>query len=100
MCTINAQSLFLKATRDRESGKVKAYAQVGQESCIIKLLDKYLAKLPPGSPSFYMQPAEKCPVTGSGSWYTKQRVGISNLKKIITVAQLNAQITHCMQHRH
>ena len=70
--------------KDYESGKVsRAYAQIGQECCIVKLLDKYLAKLPPGSPSFYMRPVDKRPVTKSGSWYTKQRVGVNNLKKIL-----------------
>ena len=40
--------------KDRESGKVsRAYAQVDQECCIVKILDKYLAKLSPDSPGFY-----------------------------------------------
>jgi len=33
--------------KDHKSGRVsQAYAQIGQESCIVKLFDKYLAKLP------------------------------------------------------
>ena len=38
---------------------VKAYAQIGSERCIVKLLDVYLAKLKPDSPFFYMRHLEK-----------------------------------------
>ena len=49
----------------------------------MKLLDSYLAKLPPESPHFYMRPLEKPPVSTSKPWYTKQRVGVNKLKEML-----------------
>lgn len=65
-------------------GKVsRAYAQVDVEHCVVKLLDSYLAKLPPKSPHFYMRALEKPPVSTSKPWYVKQRVGVNKLKEML-----------------
>ena len=79
--------------RYKDSAKnkvVKAYAQIGSERCIVKLLDTYLAKLKPESPFFYMRPLEKVPHQHDKSWYTSQRVGINTLKGIIPKLSLEA----------
>jgi len=61
---------------------VRAFAQVGSDHCIVKLLDFYLWKLKPQSLFFYMRPLEQIPDDGK-PWYTGQRVGINTLKTII-----------------
>ena len=38
--------------------EVKVYALVGNPRCLVKLLDQYLERLPPGAPFLYMQPLE------------------------------------------
>ena len=60
---------------------VRAFAQVGSDHYIVKLLDFYLSKLKPQSPFFYMRPLEQIPDDGK-PWYTGQRVGINTLKTI------------------
>ena len=62
---------------------VRAYAQIGSERCIVKMLDFYLARLKPDSSFFYMRPLEKIPEEHGKSWYTSQRVGINTLKSSI-----------------
>ena len=64
-----------------KSGRV--YALVESERCVVKLLDTYLAKLPPNSAFFYMRPLESIPHDDSKSWYTNQRVGVNKLKTIL-----------------
>ena len=54
---------------------IRAYAQIGNEHCIVKLLDAHLAKLKPDSSFFYMHPLEKVPEQHGKSWYTSQQVG-------------------------
>ena len=62
---------------------VKAYALPGNERCIVRLLDTYLAMLPPDCAHFYMRPLEKFPSESKQCVMTKQRVGLNVLKGIL-----------------
>ena len=60
LCIINTQSLSprivsigLKDTNSTNKS-VRAYAQPASIQCIVKLLDTYMALLPPGYPVFYL----------------------------------------------
>ena len=68
----------------------RAYAQVDSQHCVVKLLDNYLAKLPPGSSHFYMRPLDSVPANNSKPWYTKQRVGINKLKEVLPALSMEA----------
>ena len=57
---------------------VRAYAKPESERCIVRLLDMYLSKLPTSPPAFYLRP-----LSASGPWYGKSRVGVNTLKKFI-----------------
>ena len=61
----------------------RAYAQVDSERCLVKLLDKYLTKLPSNSAYFYMRPLETVPDDESKCWYVNQRVGQNKLKEML-----------------
>ena len=63
---------------------VKAYARPGSERCVVKLLDRYLPLLPVGSTYFYLRPCKCFPSDVSQLAYCRQRVGINQLKKIIS----------------
>ena len=63
---------------------VRAYALPGNKHCIIRLLDTYLAMLPPDCTYFYMRPLEKFPSGSKKCAVTKQRVGINVLKRILS----------------
>ena len=66
--------------------EVKVYALPGNFRCMVRLLDKYLQKLPPDAEYVYMRPMDKIPLANSptNSWYTKQRVGYNTLKGFIS----------------
>ena len=77
----NNQHRFKDVNMQNKTGRV--YAQVDSERCLVKLLDKYLLKLPEGALHFYMRPLDKIPQEESKPWFTKQRVGQNNLKEIL-----------------
>lgn len=49
----------------------------------MKLLDLYCSKLPLSSKYFYMRPLAKVPADNGKAWYTRQRVEINKLKKLL-----------------
>jgi hypothetical protein len=57
---------------------VRAYALPGNERCIVRLLDTYLAMLPPDCAYLYMRPLEKFPSRSKKRAVTK-RVGIKGV---------------------
>ena len=59
---------------------MKVYAIPGSSRCLVKLLDKYLEKLPLDAQYVYMRPLDKIPTIPTKPWYTKQRVGYNTLK--------------------
>ena len=63
--------------------EVKVYAIPGSSRCLVKLLDKYLEKLPLDAQYVYMRPLDKIPTSPKKPWYTKQRVGYNTLKGFI-----------------
>ena len=65
--------------------ELKVYALPDNFRCMVRLLDKYLQKLPPDAEYVYMRPMDKIPMANSptNSWYTKQRVGYNTLKGFI-----------------
>ena len=63
---------------------VRAYALPGNERCTVRLLDTYLAMLPPDCANFYMRPLEKSRSGSKKCAVTKQRVGINVLKSILS----------------
>ena len=63
---------------------VRAYALPGNKRCIIRLLDTYLAMLPPDCAYFYMRPLEKFLSGSKKCAVTKQHVGINVLKSILS----------------
>lgn len=48
-----------------------------------KILDFYLAKLPPEPKAFYLRPREKCPLEDEAAWYINVPVGINTLQSIL-----------------
>ena len=44
---------------DLRNKQVHAYALPGDPRCLVKLLDTYISKLPPGAKYFYMRPLMK-----------------------------------------
>ena len=54
------------------------YATPGSDRCVVLLLDLYLSKLPPSPPALYLRP-----LSTSGPWYGKTRVGVNTLKNFI-----------------
>ena len=89
MYFIHTPSWFLKTTNtglkdiDLRNKQVHAYALPGDPRCLVKLLDTYISRLPPGAKYFYMRPLINVPSDPSKSWYTKQRVGINTIKGMI-----------------
>ena len=78
---------------------VRAYAVPGSERCLVKLLDFYLALLPPTSPYFYMQGLEIFPTDLSKSAFKKQRVGVNTLKNMLPDLSRKSGIgVHYMNH--
>ena len=61
--------------------EVKVYAIPGSSRCMVRLLDKYLERLPPDAEYMYMRPLDKTNL--KQTWYTKQRVGYNTLKGFI-----------------
>ena len=61
----------------------RVYAQVDSERCLVRLLDKYLLKLPENVLHLYVRPLDKVPDEESKPWYTKQRVGQNKLKEML-----------------
>ena len=57
---------------------VSAFAQPGNERCIVKLLDAYLTLLPSDASQFYLRALD-----GSKKPFSKQRVGINTLKNVL-----------------
>lgn len=80
---------------------VKAYAQPGLEWCIVKLLDLYLPLLPVGSTHFYLRRSKSFPSDSSQPAFNRQRVGINQLKKIVTTissaAGVSGYTNHCLR---
>ena len=62
---------------------MKAYAIPGSSRCIVKLLDKYLDKLPLDAQYVYMWPLDKITNSPTIPWYTKQRMGYNTLEGFI-----------------
>ena len=62
---------------------VRAYAQPGSNRCIVKLLDTYMALLPPGSPVFYLRALNEFPSEPNKSCFVNQRVGVNWLRNIL-----------------
>ena len=60
--------------------EVKVDALPDSCRCMIRLLDKYLQKLPPDAEYMYMRPLDKVPNNPTNPWYTKQRVGYNTFK--------------------
>ena len=56
---------------------VRAYAQPGSDRCVVKLLDTYMALLPPSSPYFYPRALNEFPRDPSKSCFVNQRVGVN-----------------------
>ena len=46
-------------------------------ACVLKLLDTYIARLPPNSPVFYLRALNEFPSDPSKSCFVNQRVGIN-----------------------
>ena len=78
--TISTNSKILANAGSKE---VKVYALPDSPRCLVKLLDKYLEKLPPGAQYIYMRPLDKIPTDPTKPWYTKQRVGYNMLKGFV-----------------
>lgn len=64
---------------------VCAYAQPGSNRCVVKLLDTYLALLPPGSSVFYLRALNEFPTDPSKSCFVNQRVGVNVLRNILSL---------------
>ena len=62
----------------------RAYALPGNVRCIVRLLDTYLALLPPNCPYFYMRVLDKFPTEPNKCAVTKQRVGVNMLKSMLS----------------
>ena len=80
---------------------VNVYAQPGSERCLVKLLDLYLSLLPVGSSFFYLRPCKQFPTDSSQPAYTRQRVGVNQLKKIMSTVSCAAGVSgytnHCLR---
>ena len=77
---------------------VRAYALPGNDRCLVKLLDMYLPLLPSGSQYVYMRPLKAFP-TDSEPGYSKQRVGVNQLKKFLpTIASKADSELHFTNH--
>ena len=63
--------------------EVKVHAIPGCFRCLVKLLDKYLEKLPLDAQYVYMRPLDKIQTSPTKPWYTKQRVGYNTIKGFI-----------------
>ena len=63
--------------------EVKVYAIPGSSRYIVKLLDKYLEKLPMDAQYAYLRPLDKILNSPTKLWYTKQRMGYNALKRFI-----------------
>jgi len=86
----NNQHRFKEAT---SASKVcRAYAIVGSDRCIVKLMDEYLPRLPPMSPFIYCRPLERIP-DDTLTWYANQRVGVNTLKSIVPSLSKQSQCT-------
>ena len=53
---------------------VRSYARPGSDRCLVRLLDRYIRLLPPGSDYFYMRPCGSFPIDPSKPAYCRQRV--------------------------
>ena len=58
---------------------VSAYAQPGSKRCPVKILDKYLSKLPSGAVPFYMQPLVSVPADPKKPWFKNVPVCVNPL---------------------
>lgn len=80
---------------------VKAFAQPQSKRCPVKILDKYIAKLPPGCKTFYMQPLASCPVDPEKPWFKNVPVGVNPLRnmmpKISELAGLSRYTNHSLR---
>ena len=77
----NNQHRFKDTNTSNKEAKV--YAIPGSSRCIVKLLDKYLEKLPLDVQYMYMRPLDEISNSPTKPWYTKQRVGYNTLKGFI-----------------
>ena len=78
MCTLRMDQRITKD--DSQDNKVvPAYAQPGSKRCPVKILDKYLSKLPSGAVLFYMQPLVSVPADPKKPWFKNVPVGINPL---------------------
>ena len=62
---------------------MRAYAQPGSNRCVVKLLDTYMALLPPGSPVFYPRTLNEFPSDPNKYCFVNQRVGVNWLRNIL-----------------
>ncbi len=72
---------------------VRFYAQPGSDRCLVKLLDKYLSLLPAGASHFYMRALDKFPSNPEKPCFVNQRVGVNQLKKVLTDLSVNSGIS-------
>ena len=77
---------------------VKAYAHPGSERCLVKVLDSYLPLLPVGSTYLYLRPCKCFPSDASEPSYSRQRVGINQLKSIVSNVSSTAGVTGYTNH--
>lgn len=66
------------------SKTVRCYATPDSPRCAIKLLDTYISLLTPDSNYFYIKPRSKFPKVSGQPAYTKQLVGINNIKNFVS----------------
>lgn len=67
----------------QENKVVRCYAQLDSSRCPVLILDRYLSKLPPNPPAFYMQWLVKTPIDSSRPWYKSTPVGVNPLKSMM-----------------
>ncbi|KAL2088284.1 hypothetical protein ACEWY4_015183 [Coilia grayii] len=71
------------AERDCENSPGRMFARPGDSMCPVASLEKYLRKLPPDAPAFYLHPkkaaSEKDPV-----WYIPSPLGLNHLRTMLS----------------
>ena len=72
---------------------VRAYAVVDSPKCLVKILDSYIAKLPPDPRAFYLRQLVKCPQDPSKPWYINVPVGINTIKTFLPDMSCEAELS-------
>ena len=102
--TMNMQKMVPKTGREglimfmqSDNKVVVAYAQPGQKTCVVKLLDVYFSKLPADTDSFYLRPCMAIPKDPSRPWYVKQNIGINKIRDKLLSMSIPSNLIHKSQ---